>query len=114
MKISVISLLIAVSSFVGLCAEAVPSSDPFSRLFVAFPTAEKAIEAHSDAKVVDAYRLRAEMKEGFLFRTVSPSPLASDAFSYELCFKIESGEFWIARTGGVAGVFELFGPIRIK
>jgi hypothetical protein len=40
-----------------------------------------------------------------------PDPLVHDGFSYHLAAASGTGEVWIIRTGGYAGVREFYGPV---
>lgn len=42
-----------------------------------------------------------------------PGLIASDAFQYAIHYHIESRRYWIVRSGGFAGVFEIYGPGRL-
>ncbi len=45
---------------------------------------------------------------------VRPTPGAEDAFGYTIYLDHQTGEYWIVRTGGVAGGTAVFGPGKME
>ncbi|MBK1713251.1 hypothetical protein [Rubrivivax gelatinosus] len=55
---------------------------------------------------------RAEQPPGqnLIVQSSEPDPLVHDGFTYHLAADRRTGEVWIIRTGGYAGVREYYGP----
>jgi len=65
-------------------------------------------------KISDPARARKMMTKDFMVYVFRPPQVGSDMFVYEICYNTISMEYWIYRTGGIAGLIELFGPLKLK
>jgi len=113
-KLILLLLLWSISAIASGESSLDKSPEPFAKFLSVFSTPAIAITRHSELKAQDAYLIRKEMTEGFVFFSIAPPPIISDAFTYMLCYNTNLEEYWILRSGGFAGVYEMFGPIRLK
>ncbi len=65
-------------------------------------------------KVENPYKFRKSMTNNFLFYKIAPLTGSCDMFNFEICFNTVTKKYWILKTGGFAGVYELYGPGKIK
>ena len=113
-KLILLLLLSGISAVASGESSLDKAPEPFAKFLSVFCTPAIAIKRHSELKDRDAYSIRKEMTEGFIYFSIAPPPIISDAFTYMLYFNTNSAEYWILRSGGFAGVCELFGPIRLN
>jgi hypothetical protein len=65
-------------------------------------------------KISDPVHARKMMTKDFMFYVVRPPQVGSDMFIHEICYNAISKEYWIYRIGGISGLIELFGPLKLK
>jgi hypothetical protein len=65
-------------------------------------------------KIKDPIHARETMTKDFMIYVIRPSQIGSDMFTHEICYNTISQEYWIYRSGGIAGLVELFGPLKLK
>ena len=61
-------------------------------------------------KIKDSYNFRKSMTNSFQFYNIAPLEGACDMFNYEICFNTISKKYWILKTGGFCGAYELYVP----
>jgi hypothetical protein len=112
MKPLIAILMIACMSF-GYAQNAKPEKihDPIALFLSEYSIGAAIAKAE---KINDPARARKMMTKDFMFYVVRPPEVGSDMFIHEICYNCISREYWIYRTGGIAGLIELFGPLKLK
>ena len=65
-------------------------------------------------KVENPYKFRKSMTNNFLFYKIAPLTGSCDMFNFEICFNTVTKKYWILKTGGFAGVYDLYEFGKIK
>lgn len=105
-------LALASVAFQASASDTVKVPAPIVRFLKRHPEVPRLLVESKEKKIQEGYALRLTMNETeFQFHRFGAG--VDDAYSYEICYRSKSDQYWVVREGGFDNVFEVFGPFKM-